>query len=74
MLQLALERRRRGWSQARLCALVGGISQGDLSAIENGHRRAGAGWRRKLALTFGMTEADLFAAASDDPTVEARRA
>ena len=60
MLKLKAERTKRGWSQTRLSVLTG-IAQSDLSAIENGHKRVGAGWRRRLADVFGMAEADLFA-------------
>ncbi len=53
------ERARRGWSQTRVSALTG-ISQSDLSAIENGRRLPGAGWRRRLADAFGVNEVELF--------------
>jgi transcriptional regulator with XRE-family HTH domain len=58
-MQLREERKRRGWSQTRLSALTN-IAQSDLSAIENGRRVPGAGWRRRLAEAFGLPEADLF--------------
>ncbi len=54
------ERQRRGLSQQRLGMLADGISQGDVSAIENGRRVPGAGWRRRLAAALGMSEAELF--------------
>lgn len=59
-LRLKAERLRRGWTQTTLSALTG-IAQSDLSAIENGHRRAGAGQRRRIALVIGLPEAHLFA-------------
>jgi transcriptional regulator with XRE-family HTH domain len=59
------ERRRRGWTQTRLSAFTG-IAQSDLSAIENGRRQPGVGWRKKLALVFGMPEAELFAPVTTD--------
>ena len=63
MLQLRVERLRRGWSQTRLGGLAGGISQADISAIECGRRVPGAGWRRRLARAFRMPEATLFSEA-----------
>jgi transcriptional regulator with XRE-family HTH domain len=53
------ERARRGWSQTHVTTLTG-ISQSDLSAIENGRRLPGAGWRRRLADVFGVSEVELF--------------
>ena len=66
MLRLREERRRRKWSQTFVSGITG-IAQSDLSAIENGHRRAGPGWRGKLARAFGMDEADLFAVLPSGP-------
>lgn len=60
MLELQMERRRRGWSQTRLSAMTG-ISQSDLSAIENERRVPGVGWRRRLSEAFGLPEERLFA-------------
>lgn len=60
MLRLRDERLRRGWSQTRLSALTG-IASPDLSAIERGARPAFPGWRRRLALVFGIPEVELFA-------------
>jgi len=72
MLKLKSERLRRGWTQTTLSAFTG-IAQSDLSAIENGHRRAGAGQRRRLALAFGLPSDYLFATATaDEPAKEAR--
>lgn len=59
-LKLRTERLRRGLTQTALSALTA-IAQSDLSAIENGHRRAGAGQRRRIALVFGLPEQHLFA-------------
>lgn len=53
------ERLRRGWSQNHLAALTR-IGQADISAIENGRRYPGAGWRRRLAQVFGVPEEELF--------------
>jgi transcriptional regulator with XRE-family HTH domain len=57
--QIKTERLRRGWSQTRLSGLTG-IAQSDISAVENGRRRAHAGWRRRLAAAFGVSEDELF--------------
>lgn len=59
MLQLRVERLRRDWTQTKLSALTG-IAQSDLSAIENGRRHPGAGWRQRLASVFGLPEEVLF--------------
>lgn len=63
-LTLKAERLNRHWTQTKLSALTG-IAQSDLSAIENGHRRAGAGQRRRLALVFALPEDHLFSAAAE---------
>ncbi len=60
-MRMREERKRRGWSQTRLSALTG-IAQPDISAIENGRRTPGRGWRQRLAQVFGLLEADLFGA------------
>jgi transcriptional regulator with XRE-family HTH domain len=65
-LRLRSERLKRGWTQTRLSALTG-IAASDLSVYENGHRRAGAGVRARLASVFGMAEADLFAPVAPEP-------
>ncbi len=63
--QLQIERLRRGWSQQQLSAKTG-VAQSDLSAIENGRRAPGSGWRRRIAEVFGVPESSLFRDA--DPT------
>jgi len=54
-MELRTERLRRGWSQTKLSALTG-IAQSDLSALENGRRPLSPGWRRRIALAFGLPE------------------
>lgn len=61
MLQLRVERKRRGWSLAKLCAKTDGIDQAALSRVERGIWPAGPGWRRRIAAAFGMSEEELFA-------------
>ena len=68
MLQLRIERIRRGWSQTRVTMLTG-ISQSDISAIENGNRVALPGWRKRLATAFEMSEEQLFVVVSDQAAV-----
>jgi transcriptional regulator with XRE-family HTH domain len=70
MLQMRAERIRKGWSQTRLSALTG-IAQSDLSAIENGRRVPGAGWRRRLATVFELPEDRLFVRADEHESVNA---
>lgn len=75
MLQLQVERLRRGWSQTKLSALTGGIAQSDLSAFENERRQAGAGQRQRIAAVFALPEEFLFASAdceADEPAKVAR--
>lgn len=55
MLGIRVERLRRGLSQMQL-SLLTGISAQDISAIENGRRRPGSGWRRRLAGALGVPE------------------
>ena len=71
LLRLKAERLRRRWTQTRLSWLTG-IAQSDLSAIENGHRRAGAGQRHRIAIVFAMPEELLFAPAEAEPGEGAR--
>lgn len=59
MLHIRKERIRRRWTQTHLSALTG-IAQSDLSAIENGRRVPGAGWRRRLGEVFALPEEKLF--------------
>ncbi|MEW6523646.1 MAG: helix-turn-helix transcriptional regulator [Bacillota bacterium] len=60
MLQLRIERQRRGWSLAKLCARTGGIDPAVLSRIERAVWPAGPSWRRRIAEAFGMSEEALF--------------
>lgn len=59
MLQLQVERKRRGVTQTRLSALTG-ISPQDISAIENQRRVAGPGWRARIARALVADEVELF--------------
>ena len=72
MLRLRVERIRRGWSLAKLCALTGGIDQAALSRIERGIWPCGPGWRKRIAEAFGLPEEELFREASSDERTEAR--
>lgn len=60
MLQMRIERHKRGWSLAKLCAKTGGIDGGALSKIERGIWPACPGWRRRIAAAFQMSEEELF--------------
>jgi transcriptional regulator with XRE-family HTH domain len=57
--RLRTERLRRGWTLL-FVARATGISPSDLSQIEWRRRYAFAGWRRRLALAYGMSEEALF--------------
>jgi transcriptional regulator with XRE-family HTH domain len=59
-LRLREARIARGWSQTRLGALTN-LTQGDVSAIETGRRRAGAERRLRLSVALGCPESVLFA-------------
>ncbi|MEW6572940.1 MAG: helix-turn-helix transcriptional regulator [Bacillota bacterium] len=73
MLKLREERKRRGWSLAKVCALTGGIDPGALSRYERGvWRDMPPAWRRKLAEAFQMSEEELFAEENADERAEAR--
>jgi transcriptional regulator with XRE-family HTH domain len=73
MLRLKLERQKRGWTQTRLAALTG-IASPDLSAIERRMRPAYPGWRRRLALVFGIAEDKLFAEVAEPDAAGAKHA
>jgi transcriptional regulator with XRE-family HTH domain len=59
MLQLRIERQRRGWSLTRVSGLTG-IAASDLSAVERETRIPFGGWRRRIAKAFGVPEHELF--------------
>jgi transcriptional regulator with XRE-family HTH domain len=57
--RLRTERNLRGWSLTR----VGGLTQiapADLSKLERGKLPAYAGWRKRLARAYRMSEEELF--------------
>jgi hypothetical protein len=60
VLKLKQERLLRGWSQTKLGWFAGGVTQADISAIENCRRTAGKGQRQRIALAMGMREEHLF--------------
>jgi hypothetical protein len=60
MLQMRIERQKRGWSLARLVVLTDGIDQAALSRIERGIWPCGPSWRRRIAKAFNMSEEELF--------------
>lgn len=66
MPDLRTERRRRGWSLQNLGARTG-ISFADLSLIERGQRTLFPGWRKRLALAFGVPESSLYIDAPAPP-------
>ena len=57
MILLRKIRQERGISQVKLCQLTG-ISQADISAIENKWKRPYSGWRKRIALALGVPEAE----------------
>ncbi len=59
ILRLEVERRKRGWSQARL-ARETGIHPTDISKLEAGQVHPWPGWRKRLAEALGVEEAVLF--------------
>jgi transcriptional regulator with XRE-family HTH domain len=59
VLQLKIERLRRGWSLTKVTQMTG-ISASDISLIERGLRPAYPGWKKRLAAAFEMLESDLF--------------
>ena len=59
MPDLRTERKRRGWSLQQLGARTG-IAFSDLSEIERGRRTLFPGWRKRLALAFGVPESSLY--------------
>ncbi len=65
MLQLRVERKRRGWSQTEV-SIRTGIASPTISVIERGLVYAHPGWRRRLATAFGMPAEALFELV-DDP-------
>jgi hypothetical protein len=60
MLQVRVERQRRGKSLTWLSGVTG-IAACDLSQIERGLRPAFPGWRRRVARAFGLPADKLFA-------------
>ncbi len=64
-IYLRRERRRRGWSLVYVSGLTR-IAPSDLSRMERHGDRLFPGWRRRLALAFGMSERVLFAPARED--------
>jgi len=60
MLQMRIERQKRGWSLAHLVVLTNGIDQAALSKIERGIWPCGPSWRRRIAAAFEMPEEELF--------------
>jgi transcriptional regulator with XRE-family HTH domain len=57
MILLKKIRQERNISQVKLCQLTG-ISQADISAIENGWKRPFSGWKKRIALALGVSDAD----------------
>lgn len=57
MLQLRVERQRRGLSQTKLSGMTG-IASTDISAIENGWKRPFPGWRKRIAKALGVPESE----------------
>lgn len=68
MVRLRDERLRRGMSQNRLAA-VSGIPQSDISAIENGRRTAGRGWKQRLADALDVQVESIFPPTDQADTV-----
>ena len=59
MLQLRVERQRRGLSLVDMCQKTG-IAPSMLSEVERGMRHAWPGWRRRISTALAMPEEELF--------------
>ena len=53
MLQLRIERQKRGLSQVKLSCMTG-IASTDISAIENGWKKPFPGWKKRIAKALGV--------------------
>lgn len=55
MLRLTRVRKELGVSQLKI-AMKTGISPSDLSAVENGHKKAFPGWKKRIAAALGVED------------------
>lgn len=59
MMQLTIERQRRGWSKSELARRTG-IGLTEICRIEAGKIYVYPGWRRRIAEAFDLPEEELF--------------
>lgn len=66
-LMLAVERKRRKWSLAKVCQLTG-IDPANITRMERGLVPAFPGWKKRISEAFGVPAEVLFAPAPEEAT------